>query len=181
MCYTTTQYHTRCQHYGTPLVHGEPCIRALTATGHKSRGCWDATDLGVKSVGSLCPGCAKVMLVGGTGSATPTPLTSESGSESESGDYFSTGGAGLQGVKKVGSESSLSSMGSRSPSLNASSSSSSSTSIATSTSSSSVSSMATESTGGKNLEPPNLHWRTFGGSQVSVRFKRNVSAPAPAV
>lgn len=167
MCYTTTAYHTRCQHYGTPLVHGEPCIRALTATGHKSRGCWDATDLGVESVGSLCPGCAKVLLLGDPGSATPTPCTS--GSESE--DYFGIVDGGLQGVKKVGSESSLSSMGSTS-----SIDSGSSSSISTRTSPSS--STTTRSTGGKNLQPPNLHWRTFGGSQVSIRFKRNVSAPA---
>lgn len=170
MCYTTTQYHTPCQHYGTPLVHGEPCIRALTASGHRSRGCWDATDLGVESVGSLCPGCAKALL----GSPTPTLSSSsssssltpaESESDSEAGDYFS-----LQGVKKVGSETSLSSMGSSSSSISTSTSSSSGASSSTTT--------TTTRSGGKSLEPPNLHWRTFGGSQVSVRFKRCVSAPA---
>lgn len=174
MCYTTTQYHTACQHYGAPLVHGKPCIRALTASGHKSRGCWDATDLGVESVGSLCPGCAKALL----GSPSPCPsgfssssLLLTSGSSSEAaGDYF-----GLQGgLQKVGSQTSLSSMGSSAFSVNSSTRSSSSFGASVSTTKTTTMTRS----GGRNLEPPNLHWRTFGGSQVSVRFKRCVSAPA---
>jgi len=57
MCNLITYYHTKCQCYGTPTVDGEPCIRAQTAVGCSK--CWNTIDLGVQSVCSWCPKCAK--------------------------------------------------------------------------------------------------------------------------
>ncbi|KAK6381810.1 hypothetical protein LTR65_010998 [Meristemomyces frigidus] len=146
MCYTQTLYHSACAHYGRPSIQGEPCIRASTQLGYTG-GCDDTTDLGVASVGTVS---GVLTPASETSSPFGTPMT---GSDS---GYF---GLGIDGLKKIDSSVSLASMDSgRSPST-------------------SSPSLRGEEAGVKALppSPPNLHWRTFGGSKVGAKFKRNVA------
>ncbi|KAK4539457.1 hypothetical protein LTR36_010934 [Oleoguttula mirabilis] len=163
MCYTQTLYHSACAHYGRPSIQGEPCIRASTQLGYTG-GCDDTTDLGVASVGTVCAKCRRAELglpltPPSSGVLTPASETSSpfgtpmTGSDS---GYF---GLGIDGLKKIDSSVSLASMDSgRSPST-------------------SSPSLRGEEAGVKALppSPPNLHWRTFGGSKVGAKFKRNVA------
>lgn len=155
MCYTNTLYHTACGCWGRPALHGEPCIRATTQLGYTA-GCDDTIDLGVETVGTMCAKCRKAEAM--------LPLTppSESGALTpgleNSDGYFG-------GLKKVDSGASLASMDSERSSVSTGSTLSSSDGIG-----------GPVSVTAQTLLSPNLHWRTFGGSAASAKFKRNVVA-----
>lgn len=165
MCYTTTQYHTPCGHYGNKLIYGEPCIRATANHGHKSRGCWDSVDMGIEDVASMCPKCTKRLMPSPSISGISTPLGSPGSSLSltrakssllsvgraNQSDYFDDVKA--DGLERVGSSVSLSS-------------------VASVDSAASPRSAKQYESGSEDVELLNLHWRTFGGSEASVGFKR---------
>ena len=64
MCYLITPYHSRCGHYGRPgFAHGgEQCIISQTQKSYGKTGCFNRENLGVATVGTLCPECEKARL-----------------------------------------------------------------------------------------------------------------------
>ena len=166
MCYTQTPYHSLCSHYGKPVISGEPCIRAVSSPGHTSRGCWDSTDLGVETVETLCAKCQKELLLTPTSSGTSSissgasiPSLLLSPPSSGPGPLLTplsrTASGYFVGPKKSEGSQSVSSMSSEG--------------------SSSITDVTSVGRAKEKLldEAPNLHWRTFGGSNASLRFKRN--------
>ncbi|KAK3651500.1 hypothetical protein LTR56_005642 [Elasticomyces elasticus] len=166
MCNKTTNYFSGCQHY-RPIF--ELCIRATSAG--LSKGCWDTTDLGVETLTGFCSRCTKSFLPSlEIPNHDPLSRTSSNASSFSSGSSM-PGVEMLEGIRRARSNMSLSSMTSES------------------------SSVATPDHGvgdglfdlekeafrvgekedrssKKVVKPPNLHWRTYGGSAASVRFKR---------
>jgi len=162
MCYTATKYHLRCSHYGTPAISGERCIRAASQTG-LSQGCWDTIDLGLESVGTLCHKCVKTTmltpvpeapLIGPASLERPSLITMCSSSDKSGGLSSRPSSARLGSMcsdASVSTNESLSRM----------------------ESTSNVSASASDSLMGSG-SPSSLHWRSFGASEVSIRFKRSV-------
>jgi len=188
MCSKSEKYHQVCQHYGKPTASGEPCIRA-TVAGTKL--CWDTIDLGVESVRSLCPKCAKESLLHAA-AVTREPLsrsTSFSSDISGTSTASSCEEAMLDEIMRVRSNASLLSTTMSDGSTTSNPSNDGREHEAQSRDAAAhdlemdafVSAILGSQAETKDnsrpmivVSPPNLHWRTFGGSEVSVRFKRGV-------
>lgn len=162
MCYTATKYHLRCSHYGKTAISGERCIRAASQTG-LSQGCWDTIDLGLESVDTLCPKCVnttmltpvpEVPLIGPASLEQPSLITMRSSSDKSGGLNSRPSNTRLGSVcsdASVSTNESLNRM----------------------ESTSNVSASTSDSSRGSG-SPSSLHWRSFGGSEVSIWFKRSV-------
>ena len=151
MCNIHTLYHACCQHYGLLTVSGPLCIRAASQPGH-SRGCDYPTNLGIETVETLCPACVRKFNAALT-PAFNTPASSlaaivgmSRSASAGSGDSVTPPPSPLiRG--EVG--------GSASPPFFPA-----------------AAAAAASAAGATTM--PNLHWRSFGGSEASVRFKRDV-------
>ncbi|KAK0945193.1 hypothetical protein LTR29_003285 [Friedmanniomyces endolithicus] len=187
MCYTITKYHTICHCFGKTIIAGEPCIRALASSLSR---CWDTTDLGIENEASLCPRCAKGISLSPelVGDHDHNPQLSRMSSHTSVSSQGSSapGVELLEKMKRVTSNMSLSSMANEryhtSPNPSGEGNSGQGREMGdlermafclpgADTASASDSSP----TGQKSWNPENLHWRTFGGSEASVKFKRGAS------
>ncbi|KAK0338249.1 hypothetical protein LTR91_015159 [Friedmanniomyces endolithicus] len=187
MCYTITKYHTVCHCFGKTIIAGEPCIRALASSLSR---CWDTTDLGIENEASLCPRCAKCI------SLSPELLADHDHnpqlSRMSSHTSVSSQGSSAPGVellekmKRVTSNMSLSSMASErahaSPKASNGENSGRGLELCDLErmafclpEANTASASKFSQTGQKSWNPENLHWRTFGGSEASVKFKRGAS------
>jgi len=180
MCYTITKYHTVCHCFGKTIIAGEPCIRALASSLSR---CWDTTDLGIENEASLCPRCAKGM------SLSPEllsdhdnhPQLSRMSSHTSVSSHASSapGVELLEKMKRVTSNMSLSSMASEkhhaSPKPRDEDSTGDLERMAFCLPDASTAPASNSTPGRKVWTPENLHWRTFGGSEASVKFKRGAS------
>jgi len=187
MCYTITKYHTVCHCFGKTVIAGEPCIRALASSLSR---CWDTNDLGIENEASLCPRCAKGILFSPEllGDHDHNPQLSRMSSHTSISSHGSSapGVELLEQMKRVTSNMSLSSMTSERAHATPESSSGENSGrglelcdlerMAFSLPEADTAPASESSpTAQKSCNPENLHWRTFGGSEASVKFKRGAS------
>ncbi|KAK3666073.1 hypothetical protein LTR22_003076 [Elasticomyces elasticus] len=166
MCNKTTNYFSGCQHYRPTF---ELCIRATSAGS--SKGCWDTTDLGVETLTGFCSRCTKSFLPNLDIPDDDSLSRTSSNASSFSSRSSMPGVEMLEGIRRARSNMSLSSMTSESSSVTTLDHAVGDGLFDLEKEAFCVSGKGDRSST-KRVQPPNLHWRTYGGSAVSVRFKR---------